>query len=137
MLKLNQIELLNEDDIIVEVMEPIVYEKVGTVIKHDDIIAREKANVYYTVATVVKVHEPLVVATKEMTITAGKKSTTLQFVDLEDNKPNVKRTLNVGDTLIVPRNQITPIQFPIEGYDSPRLGVINVYTPFAFIREDI
>jgi hypothetical protein len=133
MLKLNQIEILNSDEIIVEVMEPIVYPKSGNVIKSDETIAREKANVFYTIATVVKVHEPLIAAP----ITTNTTTNELAFVEVQEIKRPSKRKLKVGDNLIVPRSQITPIQFPIEGYDSPKLGVLNIYAPFAFVREDI
>lgn len=117
MLKLKQIELLNLHEIVVEVMEPIVYPKVGTVIKSDDIIAKEKANVYYTIATVVKIYEGEAKVTESSDIKT--------------------KSLKVGDNLIIPRNQITPLQFPIEGYDSPKLGVINTYAAFAIVNEDI
>lgn len=110
MLKLEQIEILSVTDIIVEVMEPIVYTKAGTVLKSDETVAKEKANVFYTVATVVKVHEDIEVS---------------------------KNTPKLGDNIIVPRNQIQPIQFPVEGYDAPRLGVINTYTPFARIKDEL
>lgn len=126
MLKLEQIEILNSDEIIVEVMEPIVYAKSGSVIKSDETLAKEKANVFYTIATVVKVFDD-----------------GIQDVEFEEDtkikpiKTTVKRVLKVGDNLIVPRSQITPIQFPIAGYDSPKLGVLNIYAPFAIVREDI
>ena len=127
MLKLEQIHLLDNNDIIVEIMEPIVYTKVGSTLKSDDTIAREKANVFYTIATVVKVYEPLITVTKIDT----EKNVNSQAVTKES------RVLKVGDNLIVPRSQITPLQFPIEGYDSPKLGVINIYAPFAIVKEDI
>lgn len=135
MLKLEQIEILNSDELIVEVMEPIVYAKSGSVIKSDDTLAKEKANVFYTIATVVKVYEPLIIETKGTTTSPN--SDALQFVNTNEIKESVKRVLKVGDNLIVPRTQITPIQFPIEGYDSPKLGVLNIYAPFAIVREDI
>lgn len=56
MLKLNQINILSEDECIVEVLEPIVYTKVGTIEKTDDIIARDKSNSFYLIAKIVKTH---------------------------------------------------------------------------------
>ena len=133
MLKLEQIHLLDNNDIIVEIMEPIVYTKVGSTLKSDDTIAREKANVFYTIATVVKVYEPLITVTKIDT----EENVNIQAVTKESSRPSKTRVLKVGDNLIVPRSQITPLQFPIEGYDSPKLGVINIYAPFAIVKEDI
>lgn len=137
MLKLSQIEILNSDEIIVEVMEPIVYPKSGNIIKSDDTLAKEKANVFYTIATVVKVFEPLVIEPNASHKQSENESVALQFVDTGDRPVTAKRILRVGDNLIVPRNQITPIQFPIEGYDSPKLGVLNIYAPFAIVKEEI
>ena len=133
MLKLEQIHLLDNNDIIVEIMEPIVYTKVGSTLKSDDTIAREKANVFYTIATVVKVYEPLITVTKIDT----EENVNIQAVTKEFSRPSRTRVLKVGDNLIVSRTQITPLQFPIEGYDSPKLGVINIYVPFAIVTEDI
>lgn len=56
MLKLNQINILSEDECIVEVLEPIVYTKVGTIEKTDGIIARDKSNSFYLIAKIVKTH---------------------------------------------------------------------------------
>lgn len=114
MLKLEQIDLLDSNDIIIEVMEPIVYTKAGSTIKADDTIAREKANVYYTAAKIVRMSELA-----------------------ENLTPDAHRSLKVGMDVIVPRGSILPIQFPVEGYDSPKLGVINRYTTLAIIKEDI
>ncbi len=57
MLKLEQINIVNKDEFIVEVLEPIVYTKVGNIEKTDDIIAREKSNSFYLIGKVVKIHK--------------------------------------------------------------------------------
>ena len=108
MLKLEQIHLLDNNDIIVEIMEPIVYTKVGSTLKSDDTIAREKSNVYYTTAKIVRV--------------ANASTTSRLFV---------------GCDIIIARNTIFPIQFPIEGYDSPKLGVINTHSVLAKITPEV
>jgi hypothetical protein len=56
MLKLEQIHIVDKNDCIVEVLEPIVYTKVGTIEKTDDIIAKDKSNSFYLIAKVVKTH---------------------------------------------------------------------------------
>ena len=108
MLKLEQIHLLDNNDIIVEIMEPIVYTKVGSTLKSDDTVAREKANVHYTTAKVVRVSDNV-----------------------------VGPLLTVGVDIIIARNTIFPIQFPIEGYDSPKLGVVNIHTILAYITPEV
>jgi hypothetical protein len=142
MLNLQQIEILNSNELIVEVLEPIVYKTIGTLIKSDDTLAKEKANVHYTVAVVVKVYEAPIVEIKKVHKLASDEPVNFEFVSIGEGTSEavgtiVERVLKVGDNLIVPRAQITPIQFPIEGYDSPRLGVINTYTPFAIIKENL
>ena len=108
MLKLEQIHLLDNNDIIVEIMEPIVYTKVGSTLKSDDTVAREKANVHYTTARVVRIASTV-----------------------------VNPLLTVGTDIIIARNTIFPIQFPIEGYDSPKLGVINTHSVLAKITPEV
>lgn len=125
MLKLEQIELLDPNDIIIEVMEPIVYTKVGSTLKSDDTISREKANVHYTTAKIV--HLPEFIETINSTLDIN----TNIIVQSKHTK------LKVGMDIIIPRNSIMPIQFPVEGYNSPKLGVINRYTTLAIIKEDI
>lgn len=114
MLKLEQIELLDEHEIIIELMEPIVYTKVGSTMKSDDTIAKEKANVFYTTATIVRIP------------TFG-----------ESVKQEFKDKIKVGTNIIIARGLISPIQFPVEGYDRPLLGVINIYSTLAIIKENI
>lgn len=106
MLKLNQINILNEEECIVEVLEPIVYTKVGNIEKTDDIISREKLSSFYLIAIVVKTH-------------------------------NEEKELPVGTFLMVTQPSLAVINFPIEGYDKPRLATLNKATIFAIISEDI
>ena len=119
MLKLDQINMKERDTLIVEVLEPIVYEKVGTVLKTDEIIAREKANVHYILAKIVRVPNVPQIAKP-----------------IEDEDAILEATYNVGDIVMLVRQSIAPITFPIEGYDSPKLGTISSWSIFAVIDEE-
>jgi hypothetical protein len=57
MLKLEQIHIENRDELIVEVLEPIVYTKVGNIEKTDEIISKDKSNSFYLIDKVVKTHK--------------------------------------------------------------------------------
>jgi len=108
MLKLSQINIQNEDDIIVEVLEPIVYTKVGGIEKTDAIISRDKDNSFYLIAKVVKTQSPIA----------------------KDFK------YPVGTFVIVTQPSLAAINFPIEGYDKPSLATVNIQTVFAIVKDE-
>lgn len=110
MLKLEQIKIQDGADIIVKVLEPIVYPKVGTIIKNDDIVAKEKANVFYLIAEV---------------------------KSLPKNFDSSKSDVKVGSMVMISRHSFSPIQFPIEGYDAPALASINIQAIFAIIEDEV
>jgi len=121
MLKLEQIDIKESFSLIAEILEPIVYPKVGEIHKTDEVKAREKANVHYLLARVVKLPTDL------------PKQQTANVTPIEDNEP----IYNVGDIIMIPRAAMSPITFPIEGYSSPKLAVISKYSIFAVIREEL
>lgn len=108
MLKLEQINIVDPDSLIVEVLEPVVYDKVGTVLKTDETIAREKAN---TVNLLAKVRTSNV---------------------HKDDKPNY----HVNDILMISKHSLSPITFPVEGYDMPKLAIIHIDSVIAIIEDE-
>ena len=114
MLKLEQINITESDALIAEILEPVVYTHVGSVLKTDDIISREKDRTPYLLARVVK-------ETKKGALSVL-------------SPPQV--LYKVNDIIMIPRSALNPITFPIEGYDSPKLSVINIYSIFAKIEEE-
>lgn len=136
MLKLEQIKITNEDEIIVEVLEPIVYTEVGGIAKTDDKILREKAEMFYLIARVVKVYEE-----PELNIQVKEESKTdIEIKTFEETAymVHIKKELGtrVGDFIMITKHSFSPIQFPIEGYTAPRLATINKLSIFATIAED-
>jgi len=110
MLHLDQINILNSDELIVEVLEPIVYTKVGSVEKTDAIISRDKDNAFYLIAKVVKASKVKDETSKDIIYTPG------MYV-------------------MVTQPSLAVINFPIVGYDKPSLAVLNSSTIFAIIDE--
>lgn len=108
MLKLSQIKLQNTNDVIAELLEPIIYDKVGAINKSDEILNREKSQVYYLIAKVVAVHPD------------------------KTECPDII----VDSHIIITRNCFAPIQFPVEGYDKPTLVTLDIATVFAVIEEE-
>ena len=108
MLKLSQINIQTENELIVKVLEPIVYDKVGAIAKTDEIILKDKNNAFYLIAEVVRL-------TKEL---------------------SKQSQLKVGTFVMISKHSFSPINFPIEGYDSPQLATIHKDSIFAIIDED-
>lgn len=114
MLKLEQIAIQSADELIVEILEPIVYLKAGVAIKTDDIISKEKAQAPYLIAKVVKKH----------------------ISKLDQNTSN-ERPIQIGDFVMINRHCFTPITFPIEGYAKPSLATLHKDAVFAIIEEEL
>lgn len=107
MLKLDQIKLTNSKEIIVELLEPIVYKQVGTIIKGEEKIQAEKQNANFLIGKVVALAP----------------------------KYNGDSDITVGTHVMVSRGTFQPITFPVEGYDSPKLSVIYTESITAIITE--
>jgi len=116
MLKLEQINITEPNVLIAEILEPIVYTQVGTVIKTDDIVSREKDRAPYLLAKVVK--------------SIG------QYWTKNQKNEDIIVEYNVNDTIMIPRSAMNPITFPIEGYDAPKCATIYIATIFAKIEEE-
>lgn len=116
MLKLEQIRIVESNTLIVEVLEPIVYTKVGTVMKTDEKILKEKDNAPYILAKVLKVGETL--------------------IDTTQNQLQLSPKYSKGDTIMITKSSLIPITFPVKGYDSPKIATINTYSITAVIEED-
>jgi len=121
MLKLEQINIVEENVVIAEILEPIVYTHIGSVVKTDDIISREKERVPYLLAKIVKV------------------GPTTQYIaaDKTDSKVKKEVVYKVDDIIMIPRSAMNPITFPIEGYDTPKLANIATWSIFAKIEEEV
>lgn len=128
MLKLEQINIQNNVELIVEVLEPIVYPKVGSIDKTDDIIAQEKRNAFYLIAKIVKVPENINKSKDKSWADIG---TTKNAEKLEVINP-----LKVGMFVMISKHSFSPITFPIEGYSSPALATIHKDAIFAIIEEE-
>lgn len=107
MLKLEQINIVNKDSIIVEVLEPVVYTHVGTVAKTDETIQRAKDNAPHLLAKVIRL--PRIAS---------------------ESSPKL------NDIVMINRNSLAPITFPVEGYDSPKIAIISTFSIEAIIEED-
>jgi len=116
MLKLSQINITEPNTLIAEILEPVVYTHVGTIAKTDENISKEKDRVYYLLAKVVK-------------------SLGEYWVKNQKNE-DIIVSYEESDIIMIPRSTLQPITFPIEGYDSPKLSVINVYSIFAKITDE-
>lgn len=121
MLKLEQIKIVEDNTFIAEILEPVVYDKVGEILKSDDIIAREKQNVHFILAKIVRVGpiSPI--------------KTTWE----NSEKPVMEIIYNVEDIVMIRRNGIEPITFPVEGYASPKLAFINRYGIVSIIEDEV
>ena len=113
MLKLDQIELVS-DDIIVEVLEPIVYTHVGSIAKTEEKLTREKAEAPHRFVKVIKLGKEVA----------------------PDNKEGLVSDIKVGQLLLVGAHAVTPYTFPIEGYSEPKLGELSRYAIKAIITVD-
>lgn len=132
MLKLEQIDIVESFSLIAEILEPIVYPKVGEIHKTDEVVAREKANVHYLLAKVVKLPIEIKIPIKQE---FNNKEDYFKWIKEEEAK-EIEVIYKVGDIIMIPRAAMSPITFPIEGYSSPKLAVISKYSIFAVIREE-
>jgi hypothetical protein len=107
MLKLEQIKLLQSKELIVEVLEPIVYKQIGTVIKSEESIAREKQQANFLISKVVA------------------------LAPKYDGNADIK----IGTYVMVSRGTFQPITFPVEGYDVPKLSIMYSDAITAIITE--
>lgn len=107
-MKLEQINIIDNDDLIIRILEPIIYTKIGGIHKGEDVMEREKNNTFYQIAEVVK----------------------------EPRTQNEDKRIHNGMHVMVSRHSYSPIQFPINGYDKPCLATLNRQAIFAILLQE-